>query len=128
MSTQKTKQGFSLVEALVAILLSLFILITGNQVFSAVNNSSGSSRNKAKASNAAYEILRETQYSVSSPCSASSSTSSSWTQLSSLPNASATKTISCPFPSTNQDVSKVSVTISYGTNERSVTRAIFVTP
>jgi len=122
-------QGFTVVELLIAIVIAVMILAAGSQVYTVALTNSGSAQRRAKASNIAYDLLRQAKSDISAPCVASGPTTVTIPSPTGLPNgATATRTVSCPIPSTPNS-SLVSVTVNYTNPEqRSVTRAIVTSP
>ena len=122
-------QGFSVVELLVAIVIAVMILIAGSQVYSVALGNSGTAQRRAKASNVAYDLLRQAQSSTSSPCAVSNTASTSLPSDSGLPGGTYTRATTCPFSPGTPNLSLITVTVTYKNPEqRSVTRAIVNAP
>ncbi|QQR50782.1 hypothetical protein IPF89_03250 [Candidatus Saccharibacteria bacterium] len=87
------------------------------QLYSVVINDAGASRNRAKASNAAYEQVRKAGYQTSRPCVAVASSNVSIPSDLSLPApATMTSAIDCPYGASG--VSRITVTVTYGSPRR----------
>lgn len=127
-------QGFTAVELLVAIIIGVTLMSAAYQLYSVALTSSGDAQRRSQASNAAYEILRANQTSVSTPCATGSSTPAI-PSGSGLSGASATLTKTCPYNEYNPDtslkrassVTLLTVTVTYDSGTKQVTRAIAVT-
>jgi len=118
--------GFSAVELLITLFIAAAFLATGYQLYSIIIEDGGNARTQAKASNIAYDFLRRYTPNATNPCTPS--TPSATIPAGSLPSpSSATVTISCPGTLGTNTVSKVQVTITYGSPAQQVIHAIFVT-
>lgn len=125
----QTNQGFSVVELLVAIVIAVMILMAGSQVYSVALGNSGTAQRRAKASNVAYDLLRQAQSTASSPCTTSNVPATDVPSGSGLPGAKYTTAITCPFSTSSPNLSLITVTVTYNNPEqRSVTRAIVNAP
>ena len=103
--------GFTVVELLVAIVIAVLIIGAGGQAYSVALNNAGTAQRRAKASNMAYDLLRQAQTTATYPAA--------------LPGATATKTITCPFASSSTKLSYIKITLTYNNpDSRSITRAI----
>ena len=60
--------GFTVVELLVAIVIAVLIIGAGGQAYSVALNNAGTAQRRAKASNMAYDLLRQAQTTATSPC------------------------------------------------------------
>lgn len=123
----QTNQGFSVVELLVAIVIAVMILMAGSQVYSVALGNSGTAQRRAKASNVAYDLMRQAQQTAPAPCpySTPNTTVVTLPDPTALPGATASQTISCPYASTNPNLSLITITVNYNNPEpRSVVRAI----
>lgn len=126
----KAQQGFTAVELIIALVVGVLLLGSAYQLYTSVATTAGDSQRQAQASNAAYLLMRQYQADTTyaqDPCTAKSATTVSMPAGFTLPGATATVSVVCPADSTEADISKISVTVSYNnTNSReSVTRAIF---
>ncbi len=119
------ESGFTIVELLVTIVIAVLILSAGSQAYSVALTSAGTSQRRAKASNMAYDLLRQAQMTASTPCVAAAETTIPLPDLTALPGATATKTVTCPFGSSSDTLSLIVITVTYNNPEtRSITRAI----
>lgn len=117
--------GFTVVELLVAIVVAVLILAGGSQLYSLALTNSGTAQRRANASNIAYDLLRQAQATVATPCVASGPTAVTIDDPTIITGATAQKTITCPYASSNPNLSLISITVTYNNPEtRSVTRAI----
>lgn len=127
--------GFSAVELLIAIFIGVILLSASYQLYTVVLSSSGASQLQAKASNVAYDFLRQYEPNATEPCSIWSVTPTIPTTAG-LPGATATVVASCPFNEYNPDSSLkrasnatlITVTVNYDSpNTKKVVRALSVT-
>ncbi len=94
------------------------------QLYSVVINDAGASRNRAKASNAAYEQVRKAGYQTSRPCVAVASSNVSIPSDLSLPApATMTSAIDCPYGASG--VSRITVTVTYGSPQETIKHVVF---
>ncbi len=118
------ESGFTVIELLVALIVSALLLGSSYQLYTTVLRDSGSAQRRSGANNAAYQLLRQYQASIAATCSTSNATPAV-PSTANLPGATAAVTISCPF-GTASSVSLVRVTITYNNPEtQSVSRAIY---
>jgi len=128
MRTINKQSGFSAIELLITLFIAAAFLISGYQLYALVMKDSGDVRFQAKASNIAADYLQtyKTSPSIQKPCSPSSTTP--LTNSSSIPglsNVTVNVAISCPYSNTTS-VSKLSVTVQYGTPQQSITSSTYV--
>ncbi|QQS22039.1 prepilin-type N-terminal cleavage/methylation domain-containing protein [Candidatus Saccharibacteria bacterium] len=132
--TTRRHLAFTAVELLVAIVVGVLLLGSAYQLYSVILNNSGNTQLKAKASNVAYDLLRQYTANATKPCS-------NWTLTpsisSSMPNATATVVATCPLNEYGANsvllrassATLITVTVSYDSpNTKQVIRAISVTP
>jgi prepilin-type N-terminal cleavage/methylation domain-containing protein len=121
-----SQSGFSAVELLITLFIAAAFVATGYQLYSVIIQNSESAREKAKASNIAYDNLRRYAPQATNPCStATPSPTPTIPSGSNLPNASISVVISCPY-GTSLGLSKVTATVTYGNPQESVIHALFV--
>jgi prepilin-type N-terminal cleavage/methylation domain-containing protein len=128
--TYKNKQsGFSAVELLITLFIAAAFLIAGYQLFSLVIKDSGEAREQLRAANVAEEYLQRYKSSATIPCTTQNPiTNDTTTVFSGLTNTSLTVSLECgPNPAINT-MSKITVNLSYGNPQKSVTEATYVTP
>jgi len=125
--TQPTKQsGFTAVELLITLFVAAAFLIAAYQLFNLVIKDGGNTRAESRASNIAYDYMR--QYAASSttiPCTPSIPLSSAPVSVDGLSDATITVTVTCP-PSAISSLSKVEVALSYNKPLQTVKYATFV--
>jgi prepilin-type N-terminal cleavage/methylation domain-containing protein len=120
------QSGFSAVELLITLFIAAAFVATGYQLYSIVISNGESAREKAKASNIAYDNLRRYSPQATSPCSAATpSPTPTIPTGSNLPNASISVVISCPY-GTSTAISKVTATVTYGNPQESVVHVILI--
>ncbi len=118
----RASSGFTIVEVLVTLLVAGVFLTGAYQAYGLVTASSAETRNRAEASNLAYEMLRIKQQTIGSPCTPQTLTEAI-PATSSLPDPKQYLiSVSCPFGTTNS-ISLVNVTVQYGTSIEEVTHA-----
>ncbi len=125
MIQRRQQEGFSAVELLITLFIAAAFIATGYQLFSVIIKNGGDSRTRAKASNIAYDNLRRYSTQATSPCSTfTPSPTPSIPAGSGLSAASITVTISCPY-GTSASVTKVLVSVKYGSPQQEVIHAIY---
>jgi len=123
-----TQQGFSAVELLITLFVAATFIATGYQLYSIIIKDGGDVRQRAKASNIAYENMRRYSAQATSPCTAvTPSPAPSIPANSGLESPSITVTISCPY-GTGSPVSKVEAVVRYGAPQQEVAHAVLVNP
>jgi Tfp pilus assembly protein PilV len=121
-----TQQGFSAVELLITLFIAVAFIATGYQLYTIIIKDGGESRMRARASNIAYDNLRRYTPQTTDPCTVFTPTPApSIPSGSGLANASITITITCPY-TTAINITKVQVSVKYGTPQQEVVHAIFV--
>ena len=130
------KDGLTTVELMVTLFVAALFILSGYQLYNAVNLRAGNSREMSEASNIAYRILREQAIydnsftkDTSSTCPSSSTLSPTPTlPLNTLPNP-VVSVYRC-YVDTNSDLQRVTVQIEYGndTPKRKVIHATYVSP
>ena len=130
------KDGLTTVELMVTLFVAALFILSGYQLYNAVNLRAGNSREMSEASNIAYRILREQAIYDSSFTKDTSSTCPSSSTLSPTPTLPA-NTLPNPvvsvyrcYISTDSDLQRVTVQIEYGndTPKRKVVHATYVSP
>ena len=122
---QKT-EGFSAVELLITLFIAAAFLGTGYQLYTVIIKDGGEARAQARASNIAYDNLRRYSPQATNPCSPVTPTPTATIPANSgLANASITVSMTCPY--VNVAVTKVQVSVKYGSPQKEVVHAIYVT-
>jgi Tfp pilus assembly protein PilV len=129
MSKIDTQAGFSAVELLISMFIAVAFIAAGYQLYSVIVKDGSDARYQARASALAYENLRTYSATASSPCVASTPVAPTIpaTGPTGLPSATMYITLTCPYGASDL-TTKVSVRITYGSPQKEVTHAIFVTP
>lgn len=126
--------GFSAVELLITLFIGALFLISGTQIYSFIFSNGTESGQTARASNLAYELLKDYETSTfeQGTCSASTDSNPPTPDTHDLSITSKSIVVECPFAgqaSNNlKNISKVTVTISYktGSSTRSVKHATYM--
>lgn len=127
MTDMSKQSGFSAVELLITLFIAAAFVATGYQLYSVVINDSGASRLQARADNVAYAALRKYSPQATNPCSAvAPSPAPAISPSDNLPDASITVTFSCPY-GTSSAITKLEVVVFYGTPQKEVAHAIYLT-
>ena len=120
------QSGFSAVELLVALFVATVFLAAGHQLYITIVNDSGEARQRAQASNIAYNTLR--RYADSAPGACTASTPVNNVAVDPVPeglaNVRHTVTYSCPQASMS-NITKVQVTVTYGADSKEVVHAMY---
>lgn len=127
MNQRTCTSGFSSAELLITLFIAAAFLMTGYQLLGAINQDSGAARQRARASNVAYEYLR--RYTANPPATCTNSTplnnSTPPEEIDGLSAVTITVTISCP-QSSLPSLTRVQSTVSYGNPSQEVSHAVFV--
>ena len=120
------QSGFSAIELLIALFIAVIFLTAGHQLYNAIVQDSGEIRQRARANNVAYNILRK--YSDGAPGACGNETVVDDQPVTPTPeglvNVRHTVTYSCP--QTNlPSVTRVQVAVSYGEDSKEVIHAIY---
>jgi Tfp pilus assembly protein PilV len=124
-----TQAGFSAVELLISMFIAVAFIAAGYQLYSVIVKDGSDARLQARASAIAYENLRAYSPNATSPCTVSTPTAPTIpaTGPNGLPSATMYINLTCPY-GTSDLTTKVSVRITYGSPQKEVTHALFVTP
>lgn len=116
--------GFTAVEVLVTLFIIGFLLAAGYQAYGLVTNDSYDARLRSEASNIAYEAMRRIAGNAATPCAAQTP-ATSIPESSTLPSPrTIAASISCPQGTTSA-ISLVTITITYGPSNETVTHAVY---
>jgi Tfp pilus assembly protein PilE len=125
MSRRALQTGFSAIELMISLFIAVAFVGAGYQLYSVIVKDGGEAKLRAKANDIAYEKLRFYSAQATNPCTSVTPTPTpTIPNANDLPNATITVTISCPY--STDPVSKVSVTVLYGSPQQGVTHASFV--
>lgn len=127
----KYKSGLTTVELVVTLFIAAMFIISGYQLFNAVNLRSGNSREMVEASSIAYAILREkgeVYVPVSAPCTGTSIVEVATLETNNLPSPEA-RILRCK-PYADGSGVRVTVEVEYGDGSlrRKVAHATYITP
>jgi len=120
------QSGFTAVELLITLFVAAGFLVASYQLYNLIIKDGGSTRSESRASNVAYDYLR--QYTASSttiPCTASTPLTNAPVTISGLSSATMSITISC-LPDAINSLSKVEASITYNNPSQTVTYATYV--
>lgn len=121
---KRTQQsGFSAIELMISLFIAVAFIGAGYQLYSVILRDGSDAKLRARADDIAYDMLRSYSTQATSPCTTITPAATMPTPTN-LPNATASVSITCPYAS--NPISKVSVTVSYGTPQQGVTHALFV--
>lgn len=126
------RTGFTTVELMITLFIGALFVGAFSQLYNVSIQSTAEATNYSKASSAGYELLRRQSESVSSTCVASTTTPAlTDIDTSGLPiPVSAKIVVDCPYLSTTPSISRITVTISYGsgTDKMEVVHAMLKGP
>lgn len=130
MRIHDNQTGFTAVELLITLFVAAAFLATAYQLYSVIIQDGSDARFQAKASNIAYDNLREYSPKATKPCTTiNNPTPTATIPANSLPSPSTIAvSITCPSGVGSTSVSRVQVTITYGSPTQEVAHAIFVSP
>lgn len=126
MARKTVQSGFTAVELLITLFVAAAFLIAAYQLFSLVIKDGGETRAQSRASNIAYDYMR--QYAASSttiPCTATTPLNNASINVDGLSNTTITIRITC-LPNAIDSLSKVEATISYNQPLKTVVYATYV--
>lgn len=123
------QSGLSAVELLITLFIAAAFLISGYQLYAVVIKDSGEARQQSNASNVATDYLQRYKSSATPSCTVQTPLTNyvPVPPISGLSNVTITVTISCPYSSTTS-VSKIQVTVRYGSPQQTITNATYVKP
>ncbi len=125
------KSGFTTVELLVTLFIAAMMVMSGYQLYTAVNQRSGRVRAAAEASNLAYSRLRQNSdyVAVTNNCVAQAETgaSSSTVTDTTLPGTVTVIIRRCK-PFADSDITRVTALVRYDTPVKEVAHAVYVAP
>lgn len=122
--------GFTAVELLVTLFVAAVFLASGYQLYILMTKDSGETRDRSKASNIAYDYLQQYKAKATNPCTTTPSLATTSVPIDGLSNTTVAVDITCPYSSATvpiTSVSKITVTIKYGTPQKTVTNATYIT-
>jgi prepilin-type N-terminal cleavage/methylation domain-containing protein len=120
------QSGFSAVELLITLFIAAAFVATGYQLYSIVIQNGENAREKAKASNIAYDNLRRYSPQATNPCTAvTPSPTPAIPSGSNLTAPTISVTITCPY-GTSSGISKVTATVTYNNPQESIVHVLFV--
>lgn len=121
-------QGFSAAELLITLFIAAAFLATGYQLYSAITQDSAVTRQKAIASNVAYDYLQRHAANVPNICTPSTPLNNHTPaqSIDGITHVRITVTITCPQSSLST-LSRVQSTVRYGQGSEEVSHALFVT-
>lgn len=119
-------QGFSTVELLISLFIAAAFIGTGFQLFSVVMDDSDETRLRAAAGSVADATIQENINSVNSPCNPTPASETIAIPTTKLPAAEAEVTFSCPYGNSSK-TTRINVTVSYGTPQKTVQGSLDVT-
>ena len=126
-----TRGGFTTVELLVTLFIAVMMVVSGYQLYTAVNQRSGRVRTAAEASNLAYSRIRENSdyIAVTNDCVAQAETgaSSSVVTGTTLPGTVTVIIRRCK-PFADSDITRVTALVRYDTPVKEVAHAVYVAP
>lgn len=135
MKYTKKQSGFSAVELLITLFVAGVFLITGFQLYAVIIKMGGDARQQAIAADTSADYLQKYESAATSPCTNQSPLANSPITVSGLSNVTVSVAIQCPFGvsyvsnsrySTSSYVSKVVVTIKYGTSQTILTNSSYI--
>ena len=125
MTKIKKNSGFTAVELLITLFIAAAFLFTGYQLYTLVIKSGARTRSQTRASNIAYGYLQKYKSAVTNPCITQTPINNQSITVANLSNVTITVAITCPY-GTDSSISKIQVTLGYGTPQSTVTNATYV--
>lgn len=124
---RQDQAGFSAIELLITLFIAAAFIAAGYQLYSIIISNGGEARQETAANNVAYEALRRYAADVPPKCIEDKQPAPEPTipEDSGLPaNANIDVEYSCPY-GTSSTISKVTVTLMFGTPQKEVTHAVY---
>lgn len=123
--SERYTAGFTAVEVLITLFVVGFVLASGYQTYALVTDDAAETSHRTEASNYAYEAMRQFEGFATTPCTPITPPTNELPADSTLPNPrSITAAITCPYGTTD-NVSLVTVTVTYGPSNEKVVHGIF---
>jgi len=123
--------GFSAVELLITLFIASAFLISGYQLYAVVIKDGGEASTQARAVSVTTDYLKRYESSATNPCTELTPLTNSPITVTGLSNVTVTVARSCPYssiPAPKPEVSKILVTLQYGTPQKILTNATYVSP
>ncbi|MEI6850833.1 MAG: hypothetical protein WCK26_02610 [Candidatus Saccharibacteria bacterium] len=124
------QSGFSAVELLITLFIAAAFLISGFQLYAVVIKDGGEARMQSRAGNLTDQYISEYSPLATNPCTTSPvglPAPNETVTVEGLSNVKRTITFSCPY-ATNISISKISVTVTYGSPLQTVNNSTYVKP
>ena len=125
------RSGFTAIELLVTLFVAALALATGYQLYAAVINQDSKTRLEAEAGLIAHSEIKKYNSSATAPCAPQTITSDSTVTISETSAGSVTGKLTvlldCPN-TTLPNLSRITVTITYGSPMQTVRHASYITP
>lgn len=130
----RVQQGITTTELIVTLFIGALFILSGYQLYNAVNLQAGNAREMAEVSSVAYRILRMDRPPfdpvITESCTSPRQSTVNIEQMSEIKALSPVGRIYRCKPVAGSDTVRVTVEIAYGSDspKRKVTHAIFVAP
>lgn len=127
MNKTDRQAGFTAIELLISLFIAVAFIGAGYQLYAVIVKDGGDARMRARANDIAYDKLRAYTPQATNPCSVvtASPTPTIAAPTGLPPNATISVTFSCPY-GLSDPLTKITVTVLYGTPQQEVTHALFV--
>lgn len=119
------QSGFSAVELLITLFVAAAFLVAGYSLYNVVIKDGGETRAQSRASNVAYDYMRQYSASAAFPCVGSTPLNAAPISVSGLSSVTVTVVITCPQPSLTS-LSTVTVTVAYNNPVKTVVYSTYV--
>ena len=125
------QEGFTAIELLITLFVAAAFLIAGYQLYFVVIKDNALTRDQSRATNVAYNYLRQYSSAASNPCAATTILPSTAITVASLTNVHVTVTATCPYAAstgTNNatNITDIQVTVTYNSPVQTVQENTFV--
>ena len=126
MTRTRNQAGFTAVELLITLFVAAAFLIASYQLFNLVIKDGGATRAESRASNIAYDYLRQYASSATTiPCTASTPLNNAPLSIDGLTSVTITIAVTC-LPDAINSLSKVEATINYNNPSQTIKYALYV--
>ena len=125
MTNTTSQAGFSAVELLITLFIAVAFIGAGYQLYAIIIKDGSEASLRAKANTIAYENLRTYSAKTTTPCTDVAVSPQPTVPANTIAGATIFVTINCPY-GVGDPVSKVSVSVRYGSPQIEVVHAAFV--
>lgn len=124
MIKQKTQSGFSAIELLISLFIAVAFVGAGYQLYAVILKDGSDAKLRARANDIAYEKLRFYSTESTDPCTTIVFSATLPNPSGLPPGTSIAASYTCPYGA--GPISKLAVTVLYGTPPKEITHATYI--